>query len=58
MLIDGHIIMNFGALADHAEAMIEEEALADLGAGVDVDPGQESRKMVHEARHEEQAPFP
>ena len=37
MLVDGDVVADLGAFADHAEAVIEEEALADLGAGMDVD---------------------
>ena len=58
MLVDGHVVTNLGAFADHAEPMVEEEALADLRAGMDVDAGQEAGEMIHQPREEEQPPFP
>ena len=45
-------------LADHAEAVVEEEALADLRAGMDVDRRQEAREMVDQARQEIEPPLP
>ena len=58
MLVDGDVVADLGALADHAEAVIEEEALADLRAGMDVDRGQEAREMVDQPGEEEQPPLP
>ena len=58
MLIDGDIVADFGALADHAEAVIEKEALSDPGARVDVDRGQEAREMVDQPREEIEVSLP
>ena len=44
MLVDRDVVADLGALADHAEAVVEEEALADLGAGMDVDARSESAR--------------
>jgi hypothetical protein len=38
MLVNGDVVADLRALTDHAEAVVEEEALADLGARMDVDP--------------------
>src|SRR5215213_1458316 len=38
--------------------MVEEEALADLCAGMDVDGGEEAGEMVHEAREEIELALP
>ena len=37
MLVDGDIVADLGTFADDAEAMVEEEALADLRARMNVD---------------------
>ena len=46
MLVDGDVIADLCAFTDHAEAMVEEEALADLRAGMNVDASQEARKWL------------
>ncbi len=46
----------FGTFADDAEAMVEEEALADLRAGMDVDACQEAREMVDQPRKKNSCP--
>src|SRR5205814_2649089 len=46
VLVDGDIVTDLRALADNAEAMVEEEALADLRPRMDVDRGQEPREMI------------
>src|SRR5690606_21440273 len=39
-LVDAHVVADDGRLAnDHARAVVDEEAVADLCAGVDVDTG-------------------
>jgi hypothetical protein len=38
--------------------MIEEEAVTDFRAGMNVDPGQEAGEVVDQAGKEEQPPFP
>src|SRR5437868_4220438 len=58
MLIDGHVIVDFGAFADYAEAVVEKEALSDLCSGMDVDSSQEAREMVDEPRDEPEIPLP
>src|SRR5437763_4894865 len=58
MLVDGDVIADLVAFSDHAEAVVEEEALTDLRAGMNVDPGQEAREMVDQAREEEQPSLP
>src|SRR3546814_20371147 len=40
--------------SDLAKAMVDEQMAADRRAGVDVDAGQEARKMIDEAREEEE----
>ena len=58
MLVDGDVVADLGGLADHAEAVVEEEALADLRAGMDVDRGQEAREMIDQPREEIEPPLP
>src|SRR5689334_1922458 len=58
MLVDGDVVADLSALSDHAEAVVEEEALADLCAGMDVYAGEEARQMVDQPRNEEKLPFP
>ncbi len=57
-LIDGDLVADLGGLADDAEAVIEEEVPSDLGPWMNVDPGQEPREMVYQARDEIEMPFP
>ena len=52
VLVDRDVVADLGAFADHAEAVVEEETLADLRTGMDVDPGQETREMVDQPRKE------
>ena len=58
MLVNGDVVADLGALADDAEAVVEEEALADLRAGMNVDRGQEAREMVDQPREEIEVPLP
>jgi hypothetical protein len=58
MLVDRHIVVDFGALADDAETMVKKETLPDPGARMNVDPGQEPGEMVDEASDEKEPPFP
>src|SRR5256885_16281579 len=58
MLVDGDVVADLGALADHAKAMIKEETLPDPGARMDVDPGEEAREMIDQPREKEQPSFP
>ncbi len=54
-LVQGHVITNFGGLAnDDAHAVVDEEAAADLGARVNLDAGQPTPKVGHHPRQ----PFP
>src|SRR5688572_23919694 len=57
-LIDGDVVADLGGLADDAEAVVEEEAPPDLGAGVDVDRSQEPCEMVDQAGDEIKPPLP
>ena len=41
VLVDGDVVLDLGGLADHGEAMVDEEARADLRPGMDVDRGQQ-----------------
>ena len=42
MLVDGDVVADLGGLADHDEAVVDEEVAADLRARMDVDRGQPS----------------
>jgi hypothetical protein len=55
-LIDGHLVTDLGGLADHHEAVIDEEIAADTGTGVDVDGGEEAAEMIDQSRGEEKVP--
>ncbi len=57
-LIDGDVIADLGGLADNAEPVVEEKALAHLGTGMNVDGRQEAREMVDQPGDEIQPPFP
>ena len=52
VLVDGDVVADLGGLADHGEAMVDEEVRADLRAGMDVDRGQQAREMVDQPREE------
>src|SRR5690554_1146325 len=55
-LVELHIIAEDGRLADDdARAVIDEEALADHGARVDIDPRLSVRGLAHDARDERHA---
>ena len=58
MLVDRDIVSNLGTFTDHAKPVIEKEALADLGAGMNIDGRQEARGVVDEPREEEEPPLP
>lgn len=58
MLIDGDVVADFGAFSNHAETVIEKEALPNLSAGMNVDAGQEPGEMVDQSGKEEKLPFP
>ena len=50
-LVDAHVASDLAGLPDHhAGAVVDEEALADGGAGVDVDAGDAVRMLAHDAR--------
>ena len=56
MLIERHIVADFRCLADHGEAMIDEEITTDLRAGVDVVAGQKrDRWLTARARKKSRA---
>jgi hypothetical protein len=49
-LVDGAAVADLGRLADHhAHAVVDEHALTDLGAGVDLDARQPAREVRGEA---------
>ncbi len=50
-MIKGHVVADHRRLADHdTHAMVDEQPLADPGAGVDLDPGNEAGKLGNHAR--------
>jgi hypothetical protein len=51
-LVDGHIVTDVGRLADHGEAVVDEQVAADLRAGMNVDASQETGHVVDQAREE------
>src|SRR3546814_9508795 len=51
-LVDGHLVADLGAFADHGEAVVDEEMAADGRAGMDVDGGQKARQVVDGAGEE------
>ena len=52
-LVELHMVADHGRFAnDDAGAMVDEEILADLRAGVDVDAGAGMRVFSHDARNE------
>ena len=54
-LVEGHVVADLGGFADdHAHAVIDEEAPADLGAGMDLDSGDPSRDLRQASRREAQ----
>ena len=55
-LIDQHIVADFSGLTnDHAHAVIDEEAAANLRTGMDLDPGEEPADLGDDARDERHA---
>jgi hypothetical protein len=56
-LVEHHPVADLGRLADHhAHAVIDEEAPADRGAGVDLDACEEARELGDQAGEEGHAP--
>ena len=56
-LIDQHVVADLCSLADDdARAVVDEEAAADGGAGVDLDPGQEAAELRDDPRHQRHSP--
>ena len=52
-LIERHVVADLGGLADHhAHAVVDEEAAADHGTGVDLDAGHEAADLRDEAAGE------
>ena len=50
-MIELHPVADFGRFADHhARAVVDEEIVADRGAGVDVDAGAAVRPLAHHSR--------
>ena len=58
-LVDGAAVADLGGLAHHhAHGVVEEHALANLGAGVDLDAGEPAREVRDEAPQPLQAVVP
>ena len=56
-LVQQHVVADFGGLADHhAHAVIDEEAAADGGAGVDFDAGEKAADLRNHARQQRHVP--
>jgi hypothetical protein len=54
-LVEQNVVTDFGRLAnDDAEAVVDKEALADLGAGVNFNARQQPSKVGHETSHDVQ----
>ncbi len=50
VLIEQHVVADFGGFADDdAHAMVNEEALADAGSGVDLNAGEGAGDVAHHA---------
>jgi len=58
-VVERAIVADFGGLADHhAHPVVDEEALADMCAGMDLDPGQDPPDMRDEAPGQMPAALP
>ena len=56
-LVEQHIVADFSGFADHhAHAVVDEEAPADGGAGVDLDARQKAADLRDHARHQRHPP--
>ena len=59
MVIERHVVADHRGLADdHAHAVVNEEAAADLGAGVDLDARDHAADVGHEAAEQAEAALP
>jgi hypothetical protein len=55
-MVDHDVLADLGSLTDdHAHAVVDEEAPADGGSGMDLNACQETAKLAHQARGEAQA---
>ena len=58
-LVDQDVVADLRRSADdHARSVVDEEPLADAGAGVDLDPRQKPRNLGEEPRHEAEPLLP
>ena len=58
-LVDGDVVTHFGGLAnDHSHAVIDEEAAANGGSGMDFDSRKKARDLRQSTRQEEPAMLP
>ncbi len=58
-VIQGDVVAHLGRLANHhAHAVVNEEAFADLGAGMDFDAGEEAPDVRQEAAKQSPASLP
>src|SRR5699024_10856513 len=56
-VVEHAVVADLGGLADHhAHAVVDEEPATDTGAGVDLDPSEESRELTEYARHDPSRP--
>src|SRR5690606_38524716 len=55
-LVERHVVTDYGSLADHhTGTVVDAEALADPGGGMDVDPGTAMSGRRQHARQEQRA---
>jgi len=58
-LVEGAVIADLGRLADdHAGPVVDEEAIADAGSGMDLDAGDGAAQVGDDPRREVEAPVP
>ena len=58
-LVESHVIANAGCFTNHhAQAVIDEQAPPDLGAGMDFNSGKKTRDLREQSRQQEKAMSP
>jgi hypothetical protein len=58
-VVERHVVADLGGLADHdAQPMVDEEPSADLGAGMDLDAGEEPSEVRQQPTEESPAAHP
>jgi hypothetical protein len=59
VMVERHVVAHLGGLADdHAQPMVDEQALADPRAGMDLDAGQDAAEIRHEPGHQLKSQLP